>query len=86
MNNSGRFTDAAGEVVGGRIGVLIGLLVFATTYIYGIFEFGLMPAIAIGWLPCGLLGWAAALAGDAIATGILHNSAVTLASSSGKRD
>jgi hypothetical protein len=86
MNMSARFTDAEREVVGGRIGILLGLFVFAATYLYGIHHFGWMLGIAIGWLPCGLLGWAAALAGDAVATSILHRSTMPLASSSGNRD
>jgi hypothetical protein len=86
MNISTRFTDAESEVVGGRIGILVGLFVFAGTYLYGIHHFGLILGIAIGWLPCGLLGWAAALAGDAVATGILHSSNLRFASSSGNRE
>jgi hypothetical protein len=86
MNISARFTDAESEVVGGRIGILLGLFVFAATYLYGIHQFGLMLGIAIGWLPCGLLGWAAALAGDAVATSLLHSSSMRFLSSSGHRD
>jgi hypothetical protein len=86
MNISARFTDAEREVVSGRIGILLGLVVFAATYLLGIHHFGLMLAIAIGWLPCGLLAWATALAGNAIASSILHNSTMLLATSSANRD
>jgi hypothetical protein len=85
MNNSGQFTNVEREVIGGRIGIALGLLVFATTYLFGLHHFGWMVGIAIGWLPCGLLAWAAALAGDAVATSILERP-MPLASSSGNRD
>ena len=43
--------------IAGRIGVVTGLSVFLGAYAYGIAEYGPLLGIALGWLPCGALGW-----------------------------
>jgi hypothetical protein len=86
MDISDRFADAKCQVIGGRTGIVLGIVVFISTYIYGVLHFGWMAGIAIGWLPSGLLAWAIALAGERVVTSALQKPTILQPLSSSKRD
>ena len=69
-----RFIDTKCQLIGGRIGVVAGLLVFIGTYAYGLLHFGVIVGITLGWLPCGLAAWITAIAVDVMATDIVRGS------------
>lgn len=86
MDSSDRFADAKCQVIGGRAGIVLGIVVFISTYIYGVVQFGWMAGIAIGWLPSGLLAWAMAVAGERVVTSALQKPTILQPLSSSKRD
>jgi hypothetical protein len=50
------------RLIAGRIGVIAAVLVFVGTYVFGISKYGVVLGVALGWLPCGVAAWLAAIA------------------------
>lgn len=70
------------HVVGGRIGIVMGLFVFACTYIALLYQLGWITGIAIGWVPSALAGWITALGCDTAITHLLRGAALPQSASS----
>jgi hypothetical protein len=49
------------RLLAGRLGVIAAVLVFVGTYTFGISKYGVVLGIALGWLPCGVAAWLAAI-------------------------
>jgi len=45
------------RLLAGRAGVVAAVTVFVVLYAYGLLEYGLLPGIGLGWLPCGICAW-----------------------------
>ena len=61
MPDSTAFLHEKCRVMAGRTGVVAGVLLFIVGYVYGILEFGALPTIVLGWLPCGAAAWLTAI-------------------------
>jgi hypothetical protein len=54
--------DAWCDLMGRRVAAAFAVLVFCACYLSGLAHFGLLLGVAVGWLPCGIAAWLAALA------------------------
>lgn len=61
MSHGAAFLHEKCRVIAGRVGVIAAVLLFIAGYVYGILEFGALPTIALGWLPCGAASWLTAI-------------------------
>lgn len=43
--------------ISGRVSVIASFFVFVGCYLFGIIHYGIVPGVAIGWLPSGLIAW-----------------------------
>lgn len=84
MDINAAYINAEPQVVSGRIGIVMGLFVFACTYIALLFQFGWIAGIAIGWLPSALAGWVTALGCDMAMSHLMRSSLVPQSASSTK--
>ena len=84
MHINATYIDAEPRVIGGRVGIVMGLFVFACTYIALLFQLGWIAGIAIGWLPSGLAAWVTALGCDTAVTHLLRGSPLPQSASSPK--
>jgi hypothetical protein len=75
-------TDTKYHVIAGRTGIVVGLLVFIATYLYGLLQFGWVLGLALGWLPCGLLAWLATVGTDMAVLSLLRSTTLLQPSSS----
>jgi hypothetical protein len=60
--------EAKCALIGGRTGVVAGLLMFVAIYAYIHLHYGLFVGLALGWLPGGLAAWLTAIAVDWLVT------------------
>jgi hypothetical protein len=60
--------EARCALIGGRVGIVAGLLMFVAIYAYIHLHYGLFAGLALGWLPGGLAAWLTAIAVDWLAT------------------
>lgn len=67
-------TDAWCDVAGRRIAAVAAVLVFSICYIAGLLHFGLLLGISVGWLPCAVAAWVAALVIAPCSTALLRMS------------
>lgn len=81
MDLNAAYINAEPQVIGGRVGIVMGLFVFACMYIALLFQLGWIAGIAIGWLPSALAGWVTAVGCDMAVTHLLRGSLVHQASS-----
>ena len=54
--------EAKCALIGGRAGIVAGLLMFVAIYAYIYLHYGLFACLALGWLPGGLAAWLTAIA------------------------
>ena len=80
MDINAAYINSEPQVVGGRVGVVMGLFVFACTYIALLFQLGWIAGIAIGWLPSALAGWVTAVGCDSAVAHLLRSSPIPQAS------
>jgi hypothetical protein len=76
MHINAAYIDADPQVLSGRVGIVMGLFVFACTYIALLLTLGWVVGIAIGWLPSALAGWVAAVGCDSAITHLMRGSPV----------
>jgi hypothetical protein len=74
MHINATYIVADSQVIGGRVGIVTGLLAFACVYFLLLTQLGWIAGIAIGWLPAALAGWLVALGADTVATNLLRGS------------
>ena len=58
--------------IAGRAGVIAALVAFIAAYLYGISTFGIIPGIALGWLPCGIIAWLTAIVVATLSAPLIH--------------
>lgn len=61
ISHDAAFLHEKCRVIAGRTGVIAAVLLFIVSYVYGILEFGALPTIVLGWLPCGAGAWLTAI-------------------------
>ena len=61
MSHGAAFLHEKCRVIAGRTGVIAAVLFFIVGYVYGILEFGALPTIVLGWLPCSAAAWLIAI-------------------------
>jgi hypothetical protein len=64
--------DAWCDIAGRRIAGIAAVLVFFACYITGLIHLGFLVGIAVGWLPCAVAAWLAALAVAPCSTALLR--------------
>ena len=84
MEINAAYISAEPHVIGGRVGIVMGLLAFACVYIVMMLQFGWIAGVAIGWLPSALAGWLTAAGCDAAVTHLLRGSLLPRSASSTK--
>ncbi|WP_420474420.1 hypothetical protein [Noviherbaspirillum sp. ST9] len=82
MDINAAYISAEPQIVGGRVGIVMGLFVFACVYIALLFQLGWIAGIAIGWLPSALAGWVTALGCDTAISHLLRVAPVPQSASS----
>lgn len=51
--------DSSGLMVE-RFATVLAVVVFISSYIYGLFNFGVLLTVLLGWLPAGIIAWCCA--------------------------
>lgn len=81
MRINATYIEPNAHVIGGRVGIVLGLVAFVSVYILMLVQFGWVAGIAIGWLPAALAGWLVAMGCDSLVTHLLRGSPVLQSSS-----